>query len=545
MTAADIRTGRVVAPPNERARWLRLLRLDLRRITRGAAILGALTAGFTALVVRVYPSTVASPQDAAALELVAHNPAIRLLFGIPRALDTAGGFTVWRTGTIAAVAIAAWALATATRLTRGEEDSGRSWLLHSAPVPIPTTVVAHLTTIVAVVTAIGAATAVAMVAAGATPEGALIYTAGLVAVGWFFTAIGASASQLLGERSQAGGLAAGLLVAALMTRMVGDGLESVGWIGWLTPFGLLSLSAPYTGNHWLPIVALIAASLAAATLAVYLAGHRDLGAGLIAVRGTRAARTRLLSSPVGFATRRTLPSLLGWGAAIVGYFLLIGLLAVSLTEFLTANPRFAELAAAAGFGDLVRVEGYVAALFKLLPIPLGLYAAVRIARLAAAETRGQLTLLFSTPVRRVAWPLSEAFVVTVACLLLAAVTAVSAWIGTTIVAADLTLGDAFAGTANVLPVVFLSVGAAIVAWGWWPRAVLPIGALPTVGGFIWWVVAESLDWSERVQAISPYPHLASVPANPPNLLAAATMTGVAAALLLGGLIGFSRRDLRT
>jgi putative exporter of polyketide antibiotics len=63
------------------------------------------------------------------LQVLAQNPAIRVLFGVPLALDNAEGFTVWRTGTFAAVALASWALLMATRITRGEERAGRWGLL--------------------------------------------------------------------------------------------------------------------------------------------------------------------------------------------------------------------------------------------------------------------------------------------------------------------------------------------------------------------------------------------------------------------------------
>jgi type IV secretory pathway VirB2 component (pilin) len=38
-----------------------------------------------------------------------------------------------------------------------------------------------------------------------------------------------------------------------------------------------------------------------------------------------------------------------------------------------ANPRFADLAAQAGFAGLATVQGYAAALFALLAIPLGVF----------------------------------------------------------------------------------------------------------------------------------------------------------------------------
>lgn len=96
--------------------------LALRQTRRGALVVTGLAAGMSAVAVAAYASTVKDPADAAALEALAGNPAIRTLFGEPVALDDAGGFAVWRTGTVLAVVLAVWALLAATRITRGEED---------------------------------------------------------------------------------------------------------------------------------------------------------------------------------------------------------------------------------------------------------------------------------------------------------------------------------------------------------------------------------------------------------------------------------------
>ena len=107
--------------------------------------------------------------------------------------------------------------------------------------------------------------------------------------------------------------------------------------------------------------------------------------------GTRPGRFRLLRAVPGFAIRRMLPSAFGWAAGLCAYFLIIGLLARSLIEFLIANPRFADLAAQAGFAGLATVQGYVAALFALLAIPLGVFAASRLSHDAADEADGRLS----------------------------------------------------------------------------------------------------------------------------------------------------------
>jgi energy-coupling factor transporter ATP-binding protein EcfA2 len=74
-----------------------------------------------------------------------------------------------------------------------------------------------------------------------------------------------------------------------------------------------------------------------------------------------------------------------WPAGLCAYFLIIGLVARSLTEFLIANPRFADLAAQAGFAGLATVQGYAAALFALLAIPLGVMTSAGIRLVDGAQ----------------------------------------------------------------------------------------------------------------------------------------------------------------
>ena len=165
-----------------------LLALDLRLIARGGILLVTVIAGLTAVVVLQYAVTFASPEEVRSLEVLVGNPAIRVLFGVPRALDQAGGFTVWRTGTFTAVAAAAWALATATRLTRGQEDTGRAWLTLVGPLRLRSALLAHLLVIAAVLVAFGLALGLAMVASGAGGSGAATYATGTALTGLLFAA---------------------------------------------------------------------------------------------------------------------------------------------------------------------------------------------------------------------------------------------------------------------------------------------------------------------------------------------------------------------
>lgn len=162
----------------------------------------------------------------------------------------------------------------------------------------------------------------------------------------------------------------------------------------------MALARPYDGNRIWPLVVLLAACLALVTGAVVAAGGRDIRGGYLRSSSGRAARTWLLGSVQAFAVRRLARPLAAWSAGVGAYYLLIGVLAVSMTDFLTDNPRFAELAAQAGFTGLGTVPGYTATLFALLAVPAGAFVAVRLAALAADEASRRLTLLYGQPLTR-------------------------------------------------------------------------------------------------------------------------------------------------
>jgi ABC-2 type transport system permease protein len=516
-----------------------LAALAARQLRRGALIVTAICAGMSALVVTMYHSQALDP---AALEALARNPAIRTLFGEPVALDDPGGFTVWRTGAILAVLLAVWSSLAATRITRGEEDAGRWHLLLSGRTTLPDAVRGHLGILAVVPLVAGAATAAAMIAAGAGVTGSLLHGTGLAAVGFFFVAVGGLTAQLFGGRSAANGAAAAIVVLGLLARMVGDGVTELAWLRWLSPFGLIALTRPFDTDRGLPLSVLVFAAVILLALTARLAARRDVGGAIIAAAGGRPARTTLLGSVIAFAVRRTLRPLAGWAAGVAAYFLLIGLVARSMTDFLTANPQFAEMAAQAGF-SLGTIEGYAATLFALLAIPVGIFVAARLAALAADETSRRLALLLAAPVTRIRLLTAEAAAATGAALVLVTVAGVAVWAGLATVGAGLDLGDALAGALNVVPVVLLCLGAAVLALGWVPRAVAAIGALPAAGGFLWQVIADSIQAPAWIGAVSPFAHLAAVPATAPDWLATVVMTALGAVGVAVGIVGYRRRDL--
>lgn len=521
-----------------------VIRHAVRLVARGAGVLVAVTAGMSSLVVWQYRSLYGDSLDASSLAALAENPAIRVLFGAPVALDNAGGFTVWRTGTPMLVLLSVWALLTTTRLTRGDEEAGRWDALLAGRCSIAGILGRYLAVIIAVTGVVGVAVAGATGVAGADASGAVRYGTALFLAGAGAAALGGLAAQLVADRRGALTLATGVLGAGLAARMVGDGVDGWSWLLWTSPFGLLSLAEPFGANRTAPLWALLGGVLVLSTAALLSARGRDLHAGLISGSGLRAPRLLLLGSAAGFVVRRAKGSVTAWGVGVAAYFLLIGGLASSLTQFLVDNPRYAELAAQAGFAGLGTVEGYVAALFALLAIPVSLFAAGRISADAADEEAGRLTLVLATPTTRDRWFAINAAVAAVGGLLLAASAGIATWVGTTLVGAQLSLPAALAGAVNVTPVLLLSLGCALFALGWLPRAVYLVGAIPSAGGFLLQAIADTLHWPAAVRALSPFDHLNAVPAVGPDWAGASATALIGIALAGTGLIGYRRRDLQ-
>ncbi|WP_406045869.1 hypothetical protein OG799_16125 [Micromonospora sp. NBC_00898] len=542
MTTADLTTGPIRTAAGTAGPAV--ARLALRQVRRGALIVLAVATGMSALVATTYASVVGDDLDAAALAALAENPAIRTLFGEPIALDTPGGFTVWRTGTVLAVLLSVWGLLAATRITRGEEDAGRWDLLLAGRLSLAAVVRRHLSVLIAVMALIGGATTGALIAAGTSPAGATLHGAGLALIGILAVAAAFLAAQVFPTRAGASGATLGLLGVGLLARMVGDGVTALSWLRWLSPYGLLALTRPYQDDRPLPLIVLAVTTIALAVTATTLAGRRDVRSGLLPPSTGRRPRLWLLGSVEAFAVRRLLRPLAGWSAGIGAYSLLIGLLATSMTDFLADNPRFADLAAQAGFAGIGSVRGYAATLFALLAVPVGAFAAVRLAAFAAAEAEGRLTLLYSRPVTRTRLLTAETVATLAAAAILVTVAGTATWLGTAIAGARLPLLAALAGTWNVLPVVLLCLGAAVAALGWAPRAVSALGALPAVGGFLLKVVADSTGAPTWVSSLSPFTHLAAVPDAGPHWRAAVTMAALAVAAAVSGAQGYRRRDLR-
>ncbi|MDT5324307.1 MAG: polyether ionophore transport system permease protein [Mycobacterium sp.] len=541
MTAATL-PGSPVATGPQLAPGRAVSRLAVRQLRCGAVVVALVCGGMSALVASQY-QMIGGLLDESGIRALAENPAVRILSGPPVALDDPGGFTVWRIGTPVSVLASGWIMLAATRITRGEEDGGRWDLLLAGRLRMADVVVRCLAALVGSATLIGVAVAAGLLAARTELTGAVIHAAGITCVALTFATTALLAAQVMPRRSAATGLTVAALGVGLMLRMIADGSHQLAWLAWATPFGLTARAAPYADNRIVPLIVLGALPIVLAGAALVAARHRDLGDGIVAVPDSRPPRTRLLQSIGGFALRRAGRTTLGWATGIAASFLVVGALLASILELFQTNPRFAELAAAAGIALSVNVV--VAALFSLLAVPTGLYAAMRLAAMVADEKAGRWTLLFAEPISRVRLVSTEIMITVGGVVALHCSAAVAVWSGAKITGAPLQLTDSLAGALNSLPVALLAAGTAAVGVGWLPSAASAIGALPVVGGFLVNVIMQTSHAPGWVVNLSPWTHLAAVPDTPPNWAATTIFLFIGAILTALGVYGYVQRDLAT
>ena len=544
MTAATLSAPNEAAVP-ARAPGGAVGRLALRQIRRGALIVAVVCSGMSAMVAVQYQSMFEGGLTGSGLQALSENPAIRILFGTPVALDDAGGFTVWRTSLPVLVLASVWILLAATRITRGEEDAGRLDLLLSGRLTMVDVVARSLIAVTASATVISVALGAALAAAGTNPTGSVFYAATVLGVTLTFATAGMLAAQVMPTRSSAIGVTVAFLGISLVLRMLADGASGLAWVAWTTPFGLTARVAPYADNRVLPLLVLFAFTIAFGVAGMAAGRHRDAGSGLVAVAASRRPHTALLGSVTGFALRRAIPPTIAWAVGIASYFVLVGALIASILQFFDANHQFAELAAAAGFAGLDSANGFAAALFSLLAIPTGLYAATRLAGLVADEKARRWTPLFATETSRIRLAGNEVAVTAAGMAVLHVIAGLAIWTGAAITGGPLTVDDALAGAMNSAPIAWLAVGAATLAVGWMPSAVGTAGALPVVGGFLLNVVTQGSSAPNWVMKMSPFAHLSPVPSAPPTWSGITALTLVGALLTVIGVIGYSRRDLTT
>lgn len=520
--------------------------LFARLIRRGTLLLAVALAAYAVLEIAGYRSAYPDGISPVQFAMFEDNVGVRMIQGAPYALDTAAGFAVWDAGWIWQLILAVWAILTTTRFLRGEEDLDRVDLVLAGPVRATRVTGIVLAVVAAAGLLIGAVVTVTMMITGQTLTSSVLLGLTLAAVCALFAAVAAVACQLVDVRRRAAGLAAAVLGVAWLVRMIGDSTDSWAWLRWLTPLGWMELLHLYGDPDPRALVPLLVAPLALAAVAVALRAQRDTGSALLVSEAGHEPRLRQLGSPAAFAWRSNRAVLVAWLLGLGAYTAIMGAIVSTMIDWLAGDEGYQRILASMGMDQAATNKGFLAFIATMLGMAVALQVAWRFGATRAEEESGRLEAVLARPVTRVRWLGGHALLSLLGGTLLIVVCGTAMWAGAAAAgSADITWWDAMRSTLNLLPIVVLTAGLAIATFGMAPRLTVALPVAVTVVSLVLSMLGPALDWPQWALDLSPFAHLALVPAEPWAATSGMVMTTLGAVLGIAGLVAFHRRDLTT
>ena len=521
-----------------------VLTLYARLIRRGALLMAVGIAAYVGFEVASYSAAYPNGVSPTQFAMFQDNPAVRMMQGVPSALDSAGGFTVWDGGWFFQLLLAVWALLTTSRLLRGEEDVGRTDLVLASRVRGTRATALALVVVAAAALLIGVAVTVTMLASGTGLKGSALLGLGLAGVTATFAAVAAVTCQLVDVRRRAAALAAGVLGVAYVLRMVGNSTDARSWVRWTTPLGWMDELKPYSDPDLRALLPMLIVPVLLAALAVTLRARRDTGGALLATDAGREPHLRLLGSPTAFAWRSNRAVLLGWILGLGAYAAVMGALISTMIDWLAQDKSYQKIMADLGLDQALTTRGFLAMIGVMFGLAVALQVTWRMGAARGEEESGRVEAILARPVSRLRWLGGHALLSLLGGALLLAATGTALWLGVAASGSgEITWDNAMRSVLNTLPVVILIGGLAVFTFGLLPRLTVAIPVTVTVVGYVVTLLGPALSWPSWVMNLSPFTHLALVPAVPWAATAGIVMTCLGLALLGVGLLAFQRRDV--
>lgn len=522
---------------------LSVFRLYVRLVRRGLLLVVLGTAVYILVEALSYLQTYPDAASRSQLAVFADEPAVRMLQGVPHAVEAVGGFVVWDGGWFLQAIIGVWAIMTTSRLLRGEEDSERIELVGVGPISLTRATWLAVLIVVVGCAFVGVTVSATMFASGGQGLGSLLFGFGIMGFGVTFVAVTALVSQLFGVRRRAVGVSATMLGAAFLVRMVANSTDDRSWISWFTPYGWLDRMRPFGDNNVGVLLVYVVVPVVLLWWALALRARRDTGAAIIGERAEPRSHLRLLGRPLAFAWRSSRAVLLAWAVGLGLYAFMMGTLIQTMAEFLAEDPNYRKTLEDLGMSAANSAEGMVGLMGIVEGLVICLYIAWRIGAARQEESSERVEHLLTRPVPRWRWLGGHVLIAAASATALAVISGAAIWLGAAPTDADLSLEAAVASVTNLLPTVAVVGGLAVAAFGTWPRLTvgLPVGFI--VVSYVLEIVGPAFDWPGWVVGISPFHHVAYVPAQAFEPVPAAIMVALGALLAVVGLLAFERRDL--
>ena len=334
---------------------------------------------------------------------ISHDPATLALAG-PLYGASVGSLTTYKVGAAAAVAAGLMSIFIVIRHTRADEEAGRLELVGSTAVGRNAALAAGTALAVAANCVLAALIFAGLAIVGLPAGGSAALALAIGSCGLLFAAVAAVTAQLSESARGARGIAICVLAVAylLMSAGAAAGTGALRWLLWLSPVGWANEVRAYAGDRWLVLALPLAAAVVVAAAAAFLAGRRDLGAGLVPPRPGPAEAARSLRSPLALAWRLQRGSLIGWAAGGFVFGAAVGSIARNIGSLLGSGAQVKDAIARLG-GQSGLTDAYLAAMMSILALVAAGYAISVVLHLRSDETSERAEPVLATAASRLSW----------------------------------------------------------------------------------------------------------------------------------------------
>lgn len=466
------------------------------------------------------------------------NTAFIAMAGPARALDTIGGQVMWQASAFGAVVVGLMSMFLVGRHTRAEEESGRDELFRASAVSRHASLTAALANALLANVVVGALVAASLVSFPLAVADSIAVGVGLTLCGWVFSGTALVAAQLTSSTRSMYGVSGIVVAVAYALRAVGD--VSNPTLSWLSPIGWYQGMHPYSGLRWWPALLLLAAAAAAGCAAYALFGRRDFGGGLWAARPGPARARPALTTALGFAWWLQRGAILGWSGGIALLGLAYGSIGNDVGSVIGDSTASQDLFAQGRAG---LVDGFYAVSIASIALVGAGFTVSSALRPRSEEDEGRVEALLATGLSRRRWLLAQVVTTATGTVLVLVGGGLGLGLGYAMVTGDGgRIGPFLLDTLGYAAPSLVLAGFTRLLYGVLPRwamlawAGLALGVVMVFFGPLFHLPG----W---VQGFSPYHHLALVPAESFRWTPFVVLLLLAAALSLGGRLGFLRRDI--
>jgi ABC-2 type transport system permease protein len=531
----------------------RLVRLALRRDRVQLPIwlvsLILIEAATVSSIVGLYPDE----QERLNLAVTSANSPVSLMTNGLVSGSSLGATAMTQGLAVLGLGVAFMSTLAAVRHTRQNEETGRAEMIGAGIVGRHASLTATLIVVAGANVVFALLAALTLIGNDLPVGSSLLAGASLGFVGIAFAAIAAVTAQVSETARGANGMAAAAIGLAFLLRAVGDvagktvegGTKTISaWPSWLSPIGWSQQTRAYDDDNWWVLGMFVVAVVGLVGLAFELTAHRDVGAGMRAVRPGATTAPPGLLSPLGLAWRLQRGVLFGWAVAMLVLGATYGGLGDEIADMVSDSDEMADLIERLG-GAGTLTESYFATTLAFGGIAASGYAIQTLLRMRAEEAAMRVEPVLATSVSRARWMWSHIVIAMLGVIALVVLMGLS-----TGLTYGLVIGDVggqvppLVGAALVqVPAALALAGLAVAAFGLLPHRAVAIAWTGFALCLLMGQLGAILDLPQAVLNLSPFTHLPAAPADDVVATPLIMLLVVAAALLATGIAAFRRRDV--